>query len=149
MSSPPLIAGFPAIATALLIGTAAGVGGYTFLYAKGDSYLTDDPRACANCHVMQTHYDGWSRGPHHAVATCNDCHTPSNPAAKYFVKALNGYSHSTAFTSGNYPDVIRIKDRSRRIVEGQCRHCHEDMVAAMGGEGVDCTSCHASVGHLE
>ena len=38
---------------AALVGLAAGLGGYTFAYAKGWSYLTNDPRACANCHVPE------------------------------------------------------------------------------------------------
>ena len=37
---------------ALTVGTAAGIGSYTFVYAKGASYLSNDPNACANCHVM-------------------------------------------------------------------------------------------------
>jgi hypothetical protein len=28
---------------------------YTFVYAKGYSYLTNDPGACANCHIMADH----------------------------------------------------------------------------------------------
>jgi cytochrome c nitrite reductase small subunit len=38
---------------ATAIGLVIGVGGYTFLYVKGSSYLTDNPAACANCHVMR------------------------------------------------------------------------------------------------
>jgi cytochrome c nitrite reductase small subunit len=38
------------VLAAVLIGAAVGLDGYTFLYAKGYSYLTDNPRACANCH---------------------------------------------------------------------------------------------------
>ena len=34
-------------------------GAFTFVYAKGLSYLTPDPRACLNCHVMYSQYDGW------------------------------------------------------------------------------------------
>ena len=30
-----------------------GLGLYTFVYAKGYSYLSNDPQGCANCHVMQ------------------------------------------------------------------------------------------------
>jgi cytochrome c nitrite reductase small subunit len=30
----------------------AGVGTFTFGYARGFSYLSADPRACVNCHVM-------------------------------------------------------------------------------------------------
>jgi cytochrome c nitrite reductase small subunit len=48
-----------AIALGAAIGLAVGVGGYTFVYARGGSYLTDDPAACANCHVMREQYDGW------------------------------------------------------------------------------------------
>ena len=41
------------------VGLEIGIGGFTFVYAKGASYLTDDPRACANCHVMSEQFDGW------------------------------------------------------------------------------------------
>ena len=36
------------MAAAVLLGSLVGIGGYTFSYAKGYSYLTNDPRACAN-----------------------------------------------------------------------------------------------------
>lgn len=32
------------------MGLALDVGAYTFVYAKGASYLTNDPKACVNCH---------------------------------------------------------------------------------------------------
>lgn len=41
------------------VGVAAAVGGYTFIYARGYSYMTNDPGACANCHVMDNHYSAW------------------------------------------------------------------------------------------
>jgi len=144
----------PMLALTGLLGLAAGIGGYTFLYAQGGAYLTDDPAACANCHVMQAQYDGWLRGPHHHAAVCNDCHVPSGAVARYAVKALNGWHHSSAFTTGNYPDAIRIRESSRQIVEGQCRACHADLVASMEGGGmqagdaISCIRCHESVGHL-
>ena len=43
----------------VVIGIAVGIGVYTFAYAKGWSYLTDHPAACANCHVMHEQFDGW------------------------------------------------------------------------------------------
>ena len=142
------VATLPAVVLVTLLGIAAGVGGYTFVYAKGGSYLTDDSAACANCHAMRAQYDGWARGPHHGFATCNDCHTPTQPAAKYALKALNGWHHSKAFTTGAYPDVIRLRDASREVVEGQCRHCHADLVSATDDPQVSCIRCHDSVGHL-
>lgn len=36
------------------IGAAIGLGAFTFVYARGSSYLGRDPAACANCHVMES-----------------------------------------------------------------------------------------------
>jgi cytochrome c nitrite reductase small subunit len=140
---------WPTLLVAGALGAVIGVGGYAFVYAKGTSYLGNDPATCANCHAMQGHFEGWQQASHHAVATCNDCHTPSGPIAKYVVKATNGYHHSMAFTLGGYPENIRARPESVAVVEGQCRHCHEDVVSSMthGGE-LSCVRCHASVGHL-
>jgi len=135
------------------IGVAAGLGAYTFLYAKGSSYLTDDPAACRNCHVMDAQYDGWIKSSHRSVATCNDCHTPAGHVAKYATKAMNGFNHSFAFTSGRFPEPIQITERNRRIADHACRKCHQEIVQAIdvtpvaGGE-LDCLRCHADVGHL-
>ncbi len=73
---------------AIAAGSAVGIMGYTFVYAKGYSYLSNDPSACANCHIMNEQYDGWTRSSHHAVATCNDCHTPPDMIGKYMTKAV-------------------------------------------------------------
>jgi cytochrome c nitrite reductase small subunit len=75
------------LSAAALVGVAFGVGGYTFLYARGWSYLTNDPRACANCHVMEEQYAGWLKSSHRSVAVCNDCHTPPDLVGKYLTKA--------------------------------------------------------------
>jgi cytochrome c nitrite reductase small subunit len=140
-----------AVTVALLLGGAAGLGGFTFLYADGASYLGNNPATCANCHVMRAQYDAWRKSSHHAVATCNDCHAPPAGLAKYYVKALNGYHHSLAFTTGDFHEPIRITERNRRVTEAQCRRCHAGLVASMGphggGEGVSCVRCHDSVGH--
>src|SRR5688572_17989710 len=65
-----------ALLLSVAIGGAAGLGAYTFMYAKGASYLTNNPAACANCHIMNDQYDGWIKSSHRSVAGCNDCHTP-------------------------------------------------------------------------
>ena len=97
------------IVIGVLVGLGAGLGAYTFVYAKGYSYLTNDPAACANCHVMESYYSGWLKGPHRAVAACNDCHTPHNFVGKYATKASNGFWHSFYFTTGAYPDNLEIR----------------------------------------
>lgn len=135
------------------IGGAAGLGGYTFVYAKGASYLQNDPAACANCHIMNEQFDGWQRSSHRAVAGCNDCHAPHTFFGKYMTKATNGFWHSFAFTSGRFPDPIRIKPGNLRITEEACRGCHGDIVFAVdsehhGAPRLSCVRCHSSVGHL-
>ena len=140
-----------------VLGVAAGIGGYTFVYARGYSYLTNDPRACANCHVMNEQYDGWVKGPHRAVAACNDCHTPPGLFGKYATKATNGFWHSFYFTTGGFPEPIRITGRNRRVTEEACRHCHRPVVEPMVADpygshprgAVSCIRCHTSVGHLQ
>ena len=135
------------------LGLALGVGGYTFIYARGGSYLTNNPGACANCHVMQSYYDGWMKSTHHSVAVCNDCHAPHNLVGKYLTKAENGFWHSLKFTTGKFPDNIQMRDINRRITESACLHCHADIVEAItpiphSKENMtSCMRCHEGVGH--
>ncbi len=141
----PWLAGIP-------LGVLLGVGLFTFGYAKGHSYMTDDPAACANCHVMNEQHEGWIKSSHRAVAVCNDCHTPPGLVPKYFTKALNGFNHSLAFTTGGFPDRIQITGRNARVAEGACLKCHAEITDGIasvrhGGENVDCVSCHRNVGH--
>lgn len=144
------------IVAAVLIGLVIGLGGYTFIYAKGHSYLTNDPAACANCHVMRDHYAAWTRASHRAVAVCNDCHTPPGLVPKYLTKAQNGFWHSFYFTTGRYPDPLRITPRNQRVTELACRTCHGEITAsidaphvATGRRELTCTTCHNDVGHIE
>ena len=156
------------LAGAVVLGLTIGLGAFTFGYARGYSYLTNDPAACANCHVMSEHFAAWTKSSHRAVATCNSCHTPHDLVGKYVTKAENGFWHSFYFTTGRYPDPLRITPRNRRVTEAACRDCHADIVSAMdqpahaAQEGGDhaaerpdteeqrasCIRCHRYVGHF-
>src|SRR5262245_63685565 len=105
------------IALGAVFGLAGGLGGYTFIYARGASYLTNDPSACRNCHVMQEEFDGWVTSSHRGVATCNDCHAPHALLPKLETKMRNGFRHSFAFTSGRFPEPIRITRHNEEITE--------------------------------
>lgn len=140
------------IVLACFLGIAVGVGGYTFIYAKGGSYLTNNPQACANCHIMEEHYSAWIQSSHRSVATCNDCHTPPGLIGKYATKASNGFWHSFAFTTGRFPDPIQIKQHNRDIAESACRKCHSEIVSSIEAPHHDdsqmsCIRCHSTVGH--
>jgi cytochrome c nitrite reductase small subunit len=141
-----------AILLGAAIGLAAGIGGYTFVYAKGGSYMTNDPAACANCHIMNPQHSGWIKSSHRHVAVCNDCHTPPELVPKYLSKASNGFWHSFAFTTGDFHEPIQIKAHNLAITERACRACHAPMVHAVDGvhaeaAAASCIRCHGSVGH--
>ena len=140
------------MAMALTGGVAAGVGAFTFIYARGASYLTDNPEACANCHIMDDHYDAWLKSSHKDVATCNDCHTPHALVPKYIVKGINGFNHALAFTTMHFKEPIEITGMNRRVTENACRRCHGGIVAMidmdpLSDETMSCVRCHFDVGH--
>lgn len=136
---------------ALLAGAAIGIGAYTFVYARGSSYLTDDPAACANCHIMTSYYDAWLKGSHKAVAVCNDCHTPDGLLSKYASKTSNGFWHSFGFTTGWFHEPLQIKSHNLAITNSSCEKCHEAIVESISFHAetkMNCTRCHSSVGHM-
>ena len=145
--------GWQAMALVALFGGIFGLGGLTFLHAGGQNYLFDDPRTCANCHVMQDYYDSWARSSHHTHATCNDCHVPHDVLMHWAIKGYDGLNHSYHFTVGDYPTNIQITQLSADVVREDCVECHKSMVnhiVAVGNtqkETVDCIVCHRHVGH--
>ena len=141
------------IAVFAMAGILAGVGAFTFFYAKGASYLVDDPQACVNCHIMRDQYDSWSHSSHKAVASCNSCHVPHDFIGKYATKLENGYAHSRAFTFQDFKEPIEMRPVSRNIVLNNCLDCHKEMVSPITAlhtgsqDTLDCIMCHRSVGH--
>lgn len=149
---------------AILIGILLGVGGFTFRYAEGLSYMSNDPKVCQNCHIMNDQFESWRRGPHHAVATCNDCHVPPHFPDKYIAKASNGYHHSLGFTmqpsrpdepgtEAFFHEPIQIKQKNSQILQDNCLRCHGDFVehivpgSTTDPNAVRCVHCHRGVGH--
>ena len=136
-----------------LIGILLGVGGFTFVEARGWSYLSNHPSTCVNCHIMREQYDSWQKSSHHAFATCNDCHVPHNLLGKYWTKAEHGVRHSWGFTFQDFHEPIRIKDSSRAAVQDNCIRCHSAMVGEIIRDSTverdpnNCIRCHSSVGH--
>lgn len=142
------------------------VSGVMFVYlvysSKALSYLSHDPRACINCHVMNTQFATWEHSSHAETATCVDCHLPrGNLVAKYFAKADDGWRHSVAFTLNTYNHTISISSRGETRVQENCISCHERSVANIISNsqkydvfedpnvlsGRTCWSCHEGVAH--
>ena len=151
---PRRLKGFIGLA-AVLTGILAGVGGFTFLYAEGFSYMSDDPDVCVNCHIMQPQYDSWQKASHHTVARCVDCHLPHDFFRKYLAKADNGWHHSKGFTMQDFHEPIMIKEPNSQVLQENCLACHGDLVheLVVGVNGpadeVRCVHCHVEVGHGE
>jgi cytochrome c nitrite reductase small subunit len=146
--------GATTLALAVLLGVFTGVGAYTFDYAEGTSYLSTNPAACANCHIMNDQYTSWSKGPHHHVAGCVDCHLPHDFIPKYFAKAENGWNHSKGFTLQDFHEPIQIKPRNAKLLQESCLRCHGEFVheivhgsSSPGLDSVQCVHCHRGVGH--
>lgn len=138
---------------AVMLGALSGFGAYTFRYGEGLSYFSRDPRACANCHIMQPQFDSWQKSSHHTSAACIDCHLPHETIPKFVAKGLNGFFHSKAFTFQDFHEPITIKPRNSRILENNCIACHGALFhgspprAAGSGDSFTCVHCHAGVGH--
>jgi cytochrome c nitrite reductase small subunit len=114
------------IPVVILAGIFIGLGVYIFMVSNAVSYISDDPRTCINCHVMNPQYATWEHSSHREVAVCNDCHVPhDNVISKYFFKAKDGMRHATMFTLRLEPQVIKIKEAGRQAVQKNCIRCHE------------------------
>ena len=138
---------FAGIAALLVV---VGLGMYVTDFT---AYLGNNPTTCNNCHVMDAVYEGWYHGDHKLWAACGDCHTPHALIPKYYVKALSGYHHVTAFVFGDIPDAIRAKGSSQRVIQENCERCHAATIANIN-EGLMesdryCFDCHRSVAHGE
>ena len=137
----------------ILLGALVGLGGYLVWSSKALSYLSEDPKVCVNCHIMNEQYDGWQKASHHAVATCNDCHSPQAFFAKYISKAENGFWHSKGFTLQDFAEPIRIRPHNKKVLNDNCASCHQGLVSELiltsgrDASQLDCVRCHANVGH--
>lgn len=139
---------------AALAGMMIGLGYFTWGYAEGGSYFSNDPRSCANCHIMREYLDSWQKSSHKSVAACNDCHTPDDLIPKYFAKAENGARHSWKFTFQSFQDPLHITTLNLNNLQDNCVKCHLGFVGDISARtqhglspGQTCVHCHAGVGH--
>ncbi|MFA6469184.1 MAG: cytochrome c nitrite reductase small subunit [Bacteroidota bacterium] len=122
---PPRRWRFPVV---IAVGTLSGLGFLTLYVGNATSYLSDDPRACMNCHVMAPQFATWERSSHVRVTVCNDCHVPHNNVFnKYLFKAMDGTRHSFMFTFRMEPQVIHIHDAGAAVVQQNCIRCHSSL----------------------
>ncbi len=141
-------------------GLLTGLGVYTLYMSRAHSYLSDDPSACINCHIMAPYYQSWNHSSHAQWANCNDCHVPhNNVVSKYAFKAMDGLYHSAVFTVHGEPQSIRPRMASNSVIMENCIRCHTQLntefvktgmisyTEAKNGEGKACWDCHTQIPH--
>lgn len=125
------------------------------------SYLSKDPKACINCHVMNTSYATWQHSSHGRDVTCIQCHLPTHSVVeKYLAKMRDGWKHSSAFTMNTFAQRIQISDNAAERVQANCISCHAVVTGTIransdryhdftGKVPVDrkCWECHRDVPH--
>lgn len=105
------------ITAILLCGVFVGGSGFFMYLLRAHTYLTDDPAACVNCHIMAFYYAIWMHGSHSRDATCNDCRVPhENALKKWTFKGLDGMKHMPAFVTRAEDEVITAQGASSRGV---------------------------------
>ena len=114
----------PGVVLGVLLGTTIGVGAYTFAYAKGWSYLTDDAAACANCHIMRQEYDGFWHSFYFTSGVYED-NIQINPHSREIVEEACRHCHN---------EIVEAIEGSHPA------HTNQQLA---------CLRCHISVGHLQ
>jgi len=147
--------------TILSLFIAAGLFLYTVYASQMLSYLSSDPKACINCHTMNSAYATWEKSSHKDVAKCVDCHLPvGDVVAKYKAKSIDGWNHSVAFTLNTYGNNIHISEDGANRVQANCVRCHSSINDTLKSntsnyhsteKGLDsdrkCWECHKYVPH--
>ncbi len=137
------------------------VGGIIIILriSNATAYLSDDPKACINCHVMFPQYETWNHSSHRAKATCNDCHVPHDSVInKYSFKAKDGLRHAAIYTLKKEPQVIRMHEEGQKTVQANCIRCHQELLDGsrlvhgdyqdyLNGNARLCWHCHREVPH--
>ena len=144
---------------AFLIAVALFV--YLVNASKALSYLSKDPKACINCHVMNTQYATWQHSSHAQRASCIECHLPTDSfVGKYMAKARDGWNHSVAFTFNTYEPRIQISEDGANRVQANCISCHRTLTSVIREDqdryhdftgttpqDRNCWDCHRDVPH--
>lgn len=143
----------------VLVGILLGLGLMIFRLSNAVAYMSDDPEACINCHVMTPQYATWIHSSHRDRANCNDCHVPhDNIVRKLWFKANDGMRHAYMFTFRLEPQVIKVKDAGKTVLQENCIRCHLNQLGSSSiasitlkdsesGKGHLCWDCHREVPH--
>lgn len=136
---------------AILTGVALGMFLFLVQFSNMPSYLSTDPKACINCHVMDTAYTSWRHSTHNQVA-CVSCHMPQDSLVDaLYAKAVDGMKHAYFFTVEDRENFGISEDGARRV-QKNCVSCHTDLMQVSQSTHQDiearmCWDCHREAPH--
>ena len=141
----------------IILGALTGLAFFLLKISNATSYLSDDPRACINCHIMTPQYATWSHSAHRSITDCNACHVPHDSfIRKYYFKASDGLRHSAIFTLRKEPQAIYIREAGKKVVQENCLRCHASLFSDGPGRPYEamaerrdrqCLDCHRNTPH--
>ena len=110
-----------ALALIVLFGVLVGVGSFTFDLRPRGSATSAPTRGLRQLpHHERRSTTRGAKGPHHASATCVDCHLPHEFVPKYIAKAENGYRHSKGVHAAGLPRADPDQAAATRILQENC-----------------------------
>ncbi len=126
------------ISLAILILVLAGIG---FAGFRTYNYVEHDPRFCASCHLMNTAWETWKKGPHNKL----DCHVCHQQIIQDRIRIVWSWATSNI---KNVPPHTKL---NRRV----CEECHLNdktkwpQISKTAGHDIhvgrtklECLSCH-------
>ena len=154
---------FATIAATVTTIAAVGMLIYLVNISRAMSYLSEEPKVCINCHVMNTQYATWRHSAHFGRAKCIDCHLPAGHGlATYIAKATDGLHHAQAFTFNQFSQRIVMSETGKKRVQANCIRCHAAVAStlisnrdrfhdftnnAQASADTYCWSCHRDTPH--
>ena len=81
---------------------------------------------------MSEHFAAWTKGSHHAVATCNDCHTPHNLRRQVRGEGAERLLALVLLHDGRLPrSAPHHRAATGAVTESACRYCHAEITEAI------------------
>jgi len=129
----------------------AALGVFVFV-TDAPAYAGTASETCANCHVMDSMYENYYHAAHQPWAECASCHLPhDNLVNYYFEKGRQGMHDVYVFSTGRTPELIRLNESSKEIVQANCVRCHAEAVETImtGVQAFErrCWDCHRWTAH--
>lgn len=133
---------------AIILAVILGAGGLFVSFGPPKLYAkSSTPEFCVGCHVMETEYEAWRHAGAHRRIKCVDCHLPNDNQARHLTwKNIEGMKDMVLFYSGKVSENLRLSERGTRVVQENCRRCHEETIARINVDR-NCWECHRRLAH--